>query len=201
MEIEMDLYGGPSTRRLATLSCVAALLVAGFAVATEADAPPGVAIGDRLPETRVELAKGGRWIDLDQLRGDAGELIVFVSRDCPAADAWHSELDRLIRLYRTEGVTTVTLVSGKGDGPWPELDTALVFDADGALARRFGVSELPEVLLLDGGGRLVYRGAVGLRAPDDGTVIRSYLADALAAMIAREPAPTPVTRARGCALP
>jgi hypothetical protein len=159
-----------------------------------------LSIGEPMPAKSAVLAGSGRAVELDELLGDAGELVIFTSPDCPAAVAWRAELDRLSRAYRAENVSTLIVLSGPPtDGR--DIDFPYVVDEDGALARDFGVTRLPQVFLFDGGGRLVYRGAVGLSAVDGEAVAQPYLADALAALIAREAVPTPVTSAEGCPFP
>jgi hypothetical protein len=181
---------------LGALGLTVACMLGGTAPVSGAE----LSIGEPIPVKSAVLAGSGRVVELDQLLGDAGELVVFTSPDCPAALEWRAELDRLSRVYRAESVSTLIVLSGPPtDGR--DIDFPYVLDEDGELARSFGVTRLPEVFLFDGGGRLVYRGAVGLPAGDGRSVALPYLADALAALIARDSVPTPVTSAEGCPLP
>ncbi len=176
----------------------ASVWIAAIAWAAAAQAGP-LAIGDPLPRAELEKVHG-RLASLGSL-GDSGALVVFHSSACEESRAWEPTLIELGNSATQRLVRTTIVDPDAGQGSDPQRAAAergirfgYVADADGAVARAFGASSTPEAFLFDGGGRLVYRGAVGTRAGET----RSYLADALDAMLTREPVPIPVTAPAGC---
>lgn len=164
-------------------------------------------------------APGAEVRDLEGRRVDAlalapGELaaLVFVDPDCPLSNKLAPELARIAAEFAGRPVR-LRLVY-----PDPELDAAAVrahleafdlpadalLDPGQALVSRFEATIVPEALLLDSAGRVLYRGLIDDRAPAPGVerpaATRRYLRDAIeAALAGRRPEPER-TEAVGCFL-
>ena len=135
------------------------------------------------------------------LEGFDATVVAFTCNHCPYALAWHDRLLDVARDYADRGVR-VLLVNPNdaeryprdsfdamkervaADGGWP---AAYLHDATQDVARSFGAKTTPDVFVVDGEGRLRYRGA-----PDsdhgDPSQGGSWLREALDAVLeGREP--------------
>ncbi len=79
--------------------------------------------------------------------------------------------------------------------------TAVLIDEDGTVGRLYDARRTPEMYVIDEDGILVYRGAIDSNSSADPATIpdaTNYVAEALNAIAAGNPVPTPVTRPYGC---
>lgn len=147
--------------------------------------------------------------------GDLGEhkafVFVFTTLDCPIAQRYLPKLIELEARYRERGVQFVAVDVGAGDSVLEvatlvaERGLAFPFvkDFDGRTVAALGVARTPEVAVLDGARRLVYRGRIddqyrlgGEKAKASRDDLASALDDLLAARVV-EVSETPVD---GCAI-
>jgi hypothetical protein len=137
--------------------------------------------------------------------------VFFVTHDCPISNHYAQEIRRICESYASRGLACSLVYVD------PSLsDTAAVahaseyghrgyqifVDREHALVRQTGVTTTPEVAVLQGDGRIAYRGRI-----DDFFVgwgkprrqVREHdLRDALEALLAGRPAPKPETKPVGC---
>ena len=183
-------------------------LSAGLSASALADLLPG----DRVPASpERSRSVDGRIIALDHYRGDAGTLVIFTGNACAEAIGWSERIVELTHEFRYAGVSAV-LVNSNDPAKSPadsfakmqESATLLgmkipyVVDETSSVAREFGATRTPEAFLFDGGGRLVYHGAVddNLERPD--LVGQHYLREALEALVSGNEIPLPETEPVGC---
>jgi peroxiredoxin len=140
-------------------------------------------------------------------------VVVFTCNHCPYALAWHDRLLAVARDYADSGVRMLLINPNDAeryprdsfdamkervaaDGGWP---APYLRDESQQVAREFGAEKTPDVFLLDGDGRLRYRGA-----PDsdyeDPSQDAAWLRAALDAVLdGREPEPAE-TKPVGCSV-
>lgn len=138
-------------------------------------------------------------------------VLAFTEVGCPIAGKLAPRLERLAREQGARGVCFLGIDASAQDSLAEiEAESAelarsypVLKDARQELARALGARTTTEVFVLDGAGRLAYRGAVddqfliGAARPEPG---QTYLVNALAALAAgRAPAPAE-TEAPGCLL-
>jgi thiol-disulfide isomerase/thioredoxin len=138
------------------------------------------------------------------------KVMIFVATDCPIANSYAPELNRLHVDYGGKMVEFLLVY------PDPDLteddvkkhlaEYALTLratiDRDHALVKKTGVTTTPEVAVFDTSDAVVYRGRIDNLYADYGerrrTVTEPYLRDALDAILRGEkPAPA-TTEAIGC---
>lgn len=138
-------------------------------------------------------------------------VLVFTTTDCPIANRYAPEIQRLAT--RFDGPVRFTLVY-----PVPADTDATIRehlktfgytlqwerDARQALVKKTGVTVTPEVAIIDSTGRLLYRGRIDDRYVDFGRdrpqpTVRD-LERSLEAVVAGKPVPVAETRAVGCIL-
>ena len=156
-----------------------------------------IQIGDAVPDFTLPDTDGN---DHSLAGGTGATVVAFTCNHCPYALAWHDRLLDAARDYA--GRARVLLVNPndaerypadsleamrervQADGGWP---APYLHDESQEVARSFGAQTTPDVFLVDGEGRLRYRGA-----PDadhgDPSQGASWLRDALDAVLeGREP--------------
>jgi peroxiredoxin len=141
--------------------------------------------------------------------GKKAVVLAFVGIECPLAKLYAPRLAELARKYEAQGVafvgidpnhqddlTEIAAYARAHDLPFPVLA-----DGDAALADRLGVTRTPEVLLLDEGRAVRYRGriddqyAVGARKR---AATATALIDAIEAVLKGEPVAVAETEPVGC---
>jgi thiol-disulfide isomerase/thioredoxin len=156
--------------------------------------------------------KGFTHTEAELSRGKA-TVFVFVATDCPNSNTYAPILARLYREYLPRGVAFFNVYSDPSESassvlkhdtdfetPFPAL-----LDPHQTLARETGARSTPEVVVLGPGRRQLYRGRVDNRFVELGKTryqpTENDLQQALDAILAGKPAPHPVTRTIGCAIP
>jgi peroxiredoxin len=142
----------------------------------------------------------------------AATVVVFTCNHCPYALAWHDRLQAVARDYAGRGVRTLQInandarryprdslaamadrvAAGEFAGPY-------LHDATQEVSRSWEATVTPEVYVVDGGGRIAYRGA-----PDadhgDAKLDAGWLRDALDDLLAGRRVAHAQTRAVGCSI-
>ena len=146
---------------------------------------------------------------LDDFGTKAAYVIVATSTTCPIAAKSLPALDAIERRYRAKGVQFLALNVGPDDsiadaaaqGVESGAEMPFVKDFGGEAARALGLVRTPEVAVLDAGRRLAYRGRIDDRNRLGGSrdaATHHELEDALDAVLAGKPVPTPETPVDGC---
>ena len=150
----------------------------------------------------------GRTHTLSQYRGKV-VLLDFWSATCPVSARYEERLKAIATEYAAKGVVTLGIDSNKTE------DAALIqrvaakrgvsfpilIDSGNQVADLLGGMTTPHIFLVDQQGRLAYQGAID----DEGLlgrkgVSRHYLREALDAVLAGRPVPTPKTEPVGCSI-
>jgi hypothetical protein len=137
-------------------------------------------------------------------------MLHFFNPDCPCSRFNQDHVRDLVRAHRS--TTTFVAVIEPEDGParreavaevTRRLGVPAILDADGSIAKAFGVYASPQAVLLTTGGALYYRGNYNLaRYCTDART--EFARIALERLLAGEPAydaPAAATVAYGCPLP
>lgn len=116
-------------------------------------------------ELRLESVEGEeiRW------REHRGLVLVFITEDCPIANAYQPEIARLAGTHGGEGGFRFVLVHANPGVSRERVEQHrqeygvrcdVVMDPDQAIAKRMGVRVSPEVFVVDGKGTLTYDGRI-----------------------------------------
>jgi peroxiredoxin len=167
-------------------------------------------VGRMVPDVAVTDIQGKQW-RLSDFKRERALVIALTSATCPVSQRYAPALARLEESYRPRGVAFLFLNPIASEAP-AELKAAVrthgfdgpyARDRDGTLARTLGALTTADVFVLDPARTLVYRGAVddqyglgyALDAPR-----RSYLSEALDALLAGRSPEVAATWAPGCDL-
>lgn len=173
--------------------------------------PPGEAGVGRLVRLPSAADTAGKPVNLDSVLRPQGLVLAVVSSSCPAGKRFAPALGRLEAEYSKRGVAFAYLAPLDSDASADLRDLArsaglrgpLLRDKGAKLCAGLGITSTTEVLLLDVRRTLVYRGAVSDQYGPTwslDTPRRSYLSDALAALLAGSQPQVAATTAPGCTL-
>jgi peroxiredoxin len=166
-------------------------------------------LGEPVPHFKLPDTDGNTWSSSD---GGAPTVVVFTCNHCPYALAWHDRIAQVARDYAERGVRLLAVNSNDAeryprdsfeamkqrvtseDWPMPYLH-----DATQEVARDYGAKTTPDVFVIDGDGRLRYRGAPDPDYDDPGQNA-VWLREALDAVLAGEEPARSETRPVGCSI-
>ena len=139
-------------------------------------------------------------------------VLFFVTTDCPLANGYAPEMNRIEQAYNPRGVLFYAV---QGDTTIPDAEVRqhardygyrfpALLDPQQLLARHTGATVTPEAVVLSPEGAVLYLGRIDNRVEDFGKVriqaTEFDLRDALDAVLAGRPVPHPRTHALGCAI-
>jgi peroxiredoxin len=169
-----------------------------------------LALGDAAPRFELPGTEGGQHAFPEDGKPT---VVVFTCNHCPYALAWHDRIADAARDYAARGVSFVAVNPNdaerypadsfdsmrervEADGGWP---LPYLRDESQEVARAYGAKTTPDVFVLDGDGRVRYRGAPD---PDyqDPSLNAAWLREALDAVLAGEDPARPETDPVGCSV-
>ena len=173
-----------------------------------------LAIGAAMPAADVKMSNvDGNAVTLADVKGKAGTLVIFSCNHCPFVKAWQ---DRMVKIANDCVKKDIGAVFVNSNDPIAVPEDAVenmkklavekgyafpyVVDSDAAVARAFGASRTPEAFLFDSSGKLVYHGTIDDSTYDAAKVKKTYLQDAVGALLAGTNVPEPVTKSVGCGI-
>jgi thiol-disulfide isomerase/thioredoxin len=191
-----------------------AVLLAAFSCAwlcavavVSADEAPRAATSPRLRDVQ------GNWQEPLQPGDHKATVLLFTTVDCPVANAFAPEIHRIVTDYAGKGVKLhlvhvdpdVTPAGARKHAQEYGYKLPVLLDAKHELVRRSGATITPEAAVFDVKGELVYRGRINNRYEDYGVKrqepTRHDLREALDAVLAGKPVPSPHPQAVGCFIP
>ncbi|MEL6705717.1 MAG: redoxin domain-containing protein [Bacteroidota bacterium] len=191
-------------RTLLTLLLLATLLVG--APHAQAQLQPGSA----LPEATTSFGTvTGATVQLADIQGEQGLVVVLWGADCPWVDRYEERLLALVGDYRSQGFGFALVdptpaadvdAAARTEQARRYGDVPYLVDPSGRLARALGAARQPEVFVFDGSGTLAYQGALDDSASDPSFVESDYARDALDALGVGGTPPEATAAAFGCSL-
>ncbi len=160
----------------------------------------------RLRDTEGAVHTAAEW------SGGKVVLLFFVTTDCPVANSYVPEMNRIREAYGPRGVLVYAV---QADTTVPQADVAryakdyryafpLLIDPRQVLVDLAGATITPQAALLSPAGKVLYLGRIDNRVEDFGKqrlrATENDLRDALDAVLAGKPVAQPVTRSVGCAI-
>jgi len=190
-------------------------LVVGFIAGTSSPAAgqsEEIPLGSALPDITAQFpAVDGTTKSVDDLLGEEATVLLFWSNQCPWVDKYEARVRDLVSTYRSQGVAFVR-VNSNDPTAFPreslsgsteraeegEYQTPYVRDPKAALANVLGASRTPHVFVFDDTQTLVYAGTIDDSPADASAVKKTYLDDALTAILEGNDVPVADTKAFGC---
>lgn len=145
--------------------------------------------------------------------GHKAIVLFFVMTDCPIANSYVPEMNRIREAYAPRGVLMYA-VQAEPRTPGAEVaryaqeyrySFPLLLDPRQVLVKLTGATITPQVAVVSPEEKLLYLGRIDNRAVDFGVqrprATESELREALDATLAGKPVPHPFTKSIGCAIP
>jgi hypothetical protein len=165
-------------------------------------------VGDIVEAFALPRAGGGSVTFVPGL--DPATVLIWTCNHCPYALAWHDRIQELVRDYEGRGVRFAQINANDAvkypadsfaemerrvaDG---EFASDYLRDDDQSLSKRWAARVTPDVFVIDGEGRIVYKGV-----PDgdheDESQNAQFVRDVLDDVLARRPPRSSGTKAKGC---
>ena len=160
----------------------------------------------QLRDTAGQLHTPAEW------SGTKAILLFFVTTDCPVANSYVPEMNRIHDTYAPRGVRVFAVQS---DTTIADADVAryardyhygfpLLLDPRQVLVRMANAAITPQAAVLSPEGKVLYLGRIDNRVADFGKqrseATQQDLREALDAVLAGKPAPHPFTKSIGCAI-
>jgi hypothetical protein len=140
-------------------------------------------------------------------------VLFFLAPDCPISNSYAPEIndlvkenaDRPLRFYVVYADPDVTAEAARKHAAEHGYRCPVLLDPGHKLVAATGATTTPEVVVVTADSRIAYRGRIDDRNPRIGlqrrAPTRRDLREALAAVLADRPVPTPRTTAVGCPIP
>ncbi len=203
------------TTILAVSACAIVLIGTGLSAAAGNNGKKEqLKLGAAMPKPDAELTVTDEsQTTLDQIAGQKkGTVVAFWANHCPFVVKYQDRFIELAKAYQDKGIAFIAVssndpVSYKADSldnmrkrakeknyPFP-----YAFDPGSELAAAFGASKTPHIYLFNADRELVYVGAID-DSTDPGKVDKTYLKDAIDAVLAGDDVPVASTKAIGCSI-
>jgi peroxiredoxin len=173
----------------------------------------GYKVGDKAADFSLKNVDGAS-VSMAGNASAKGYIVVFTGNTCPFTQAYEGRLVALHQKYAPQGYPVIAInandpSASPGDAydkmqerarqkafPFPYL-----VDASQDVARAFGATRTPQVFILtkqNAGFVVQYNGAIDDNSQNPDDVSQRYAEDAMTAVLAGKPVPTPVTKSTGC---
>jgi len=188
------------------------IMIAALTMLASIPLPAGeIPIGTEAPGFSLINAADGRYVRFEPGK-NRPSVVIFTCNECPYAQAFEPRIIELARKYKDRGVAFYA-VNPNDESKYPgeaihkmkerAMTRAYPFpylkDTDSSVARAYGARVTPHVFVVDGGGRIRYRGYV-----DDSAKAHERehagLSDALDAILSGTSIAKASTKAFGCTI-
>lgn len=178
-------------------------------------ASDGYTIGDKVKDVRLKNVDGNM-VSMADYKDAKGFIVIFTCNTCPYAVASEDRIIALDKQFKGKGYPVIAI--NPNDPAVQPDDTyelmqqkakqknftfPYLYDESSTVYAQFGAKKTPHVYLLqkEGGDMVVkYIGAIDDSVRDAAGVTKTYLADAVNALLAGKEVPVKETRAIGCSV-
>lgn len=142
----------------------------------------------------------------NELKGEKGTIVVFLSAQCPVVKAYNDRLNAVVADYRSKGINFIGLNSNSTESlEWVKSHAEenyqfpMLIDKDNIIADKWGASATPEIFFFDKDGKLAYHGAIDNDRKGD-NIKSTFLRTALDEYLDGRSITTNQTKAFGCTI-
>ena len=153
-----------------------------------------------LPDTN------GKNRSLNDLKGEKGSVVVFLSAQCPVVKAYNERINQIAADYKAKGINFIGINSNSSESLELVKSHAeetykfpVLIDKNNVLADAFGANVTPEMFYLDEKNILVYHGAIDNDKSGKNITI-NYLRDAFDLNLAGKSVVKTTANAFGCSI-
>lgn len=176
-------------------------------VATAGQFNPLLSVGDPAPAWKDLVGVDDQKHALEDLMERQAVVVAFTCNSCPYAVDVEDRLIALARKFESQGVAVVAInVNKVAEDDFPAMKAkaqtkafpfAYLYDPTQQIAKDFGAGNTPEFFVLDRERKIAYMGSLD-DSPDGKNVTKTFVQDALSALIAGEQPKVQETVPIGC---
>ena len=172
-------------------------------------------VGDTVSDFTLKNVDG-KMVSLSDYDNGIGVIIIFDCNTCPYSKAYNDRIIALNKKYATVGFPVVTInannaENSRGDS-FDEMvalakrknyDFPYLVDDTQRVARLFGANNTPHAFVIKRNGKtfeVAYIGAIDNNSRNGSLADKKYVEEAVNALLAGQPVPTPKTKAVGCGI-
>ncbi len=142
----------------------------------------------------------------NDLKGEKGTIIVFLSAQCPVVKAYNDRLNQVVADYKTKGINFIGINSNSSESlEWVKSHAeenytfTMLIDKGNVIADKLNASATPEIFFFDRDGKLAYHGAIDNDRRGD-NITSTFLRDALNEYLDGKAIKMSQTKAFGCTI-
>jgi len=192
-----------------------AILAAGLLVVATASAMAGrynskLDIGDKAPDFSNIIGVDDQQHSLSEYKDAKAVVLIFTCNHCPVAQACEQRFIDLQDEYESRGVQLVAInVNNVAGDKLPDMkerakqrgfNFPYLYDPSQQVARDYGATVTPHIFVLDQDRKIAYMGAPDDEPLNASAVKKTYLRDALDAVLAGKKPEVTETRQKGCGI-
>lgn len=165
------------------------------------DFPIGTVVEDfKLKDTE------GKEKSFNDLKGEKGTIVVFLSIQCPIVKAYDERINAIAADYKAKGINFVGINSNSTEvleevksHAAEKYDFPVLIDAGNVIADKFGAQFTPEMFFFDASNKLIYHGAIDNDRSGQ-NIKANYLRAAMDESLSGKSISMPQTKAFGCSI-
>lgn len=167
-------------------------------------------IGTKAPEWKDLKAADGKSYSLADLKDKKAVVVCFTCNECPVAVAYEDRFNKFAKDYSGKGVAFVAINSNKGEKDSIEKmkekaqDKSYAFpylsDEGGVTGKAYGAKVTPHLFVLDQDRNIAYVGLFDDKWQKEADVTKTYVADAVDAILSGSKPEVSETKAQGCGI-
>ncbi len=142
----------------------------------------------------------------NDLKGEKGTIVVFLSAQCPVVKQYNDRLNKVVADYKAKGINFIGINSNSTESlEWVKSHTEenyafpMLIDKGNVIADKFNASATPEIYFFDKDNKLVYHGAIDNDRKGD-NITSTFLRDALDQFLDGKTIKATKTKAFGCTI-
>lgn len=175
----------------------------------------GYEVGDIATDFKLENIDG-KMISMADFPDAEGFIVIFTCNTCPYAVAYEDRIEALNKKYAKKGYPVIAIMPNNTDvKPGDNMESMrarakkkgftfpYLMDKGQKIYPQYGATKTPHVYVLertDKGPQVKYIGAIDDNYQDASAVTKTYVEDAVDALLDGEEVPTKETRAIGCTI-
>jgi peroxiredoxin len=183
----------------------ALMLICGVFFNSGVNAEGEFAVGSKIENFKLSDTSGSIK-SFNDLKGEKGAVIVFLSVQCPVVKSYDERITQLAGDYKAKGINVIGINSNVSESAEKVKTHAeekysfpVLLDKGNVIADQLAANVTPEVFYFDATGKLLYRGAIDNSRNGD-SITSTYLRDALEAGIANKEIKKTTTNGVGCGI-
>ncbi|MGF1637520.1 MAG: thioredoxin family protein [Cyclobacteriaceae bacterium] len=193
------------------LLLLSAITMASIMLAFTSD-QPGVEVGDKAPDFRLENVDG-TMVSLADHKNAKAYIVIFTCNTCPYAKDWEDRIASLHAKYASKGVPVIAInpndpaiSAGDSFDKMKEIseekgyEFPYLFDESQSTAAAYGATRTPHAYVLNKDMKVIYIGAIDNNHKQANNADKKYVEDAVESILDNKELKVKSTKSVGCTI-